>query len=94
LTHFSPRPIIPAFPEHIKEQVRKQFFVRNVEEASVIADGLTWIALLIMQDCRNNVAQEKKMWLTFGTIVREGGWSYLKGMAAQYRQACKSIPYQ
>ena len=77
---------IPLFPQSMKEQVKKQFLVRNVEEASTVADALTRIALLIMDISHKKPEKEKKMWQTFTQIVKEGGWNYLKRMADYYRE--------
>jgi len=77
---------IPLFPQSMKEQVKKQFLVRNVEEASTVADALTRIALLIMDISHKKPEKEKKMWQTFTQIVKEGGWNYLKQMANYYRE--------
>ncbi len=77
---------IPLFPQSMKEQVKEQFLVRNAEEASTVADALTRIALLIMDISHKKPEKEEEMWQTFTRIVKEGGWDYLKQMAAQYRE--------
>jgi len=70
----------------MKEQVKKQFLVRNVEEASTVADALTRIALLIMDISHEKPEKEKEMWERFTQIIKEGGWNYLKRMADYYRE--------
>lgn len=77
---------IPLFPQPMKELVRKRFLIRNLEEASIVADALNQIVLLIMKGSNNNEEKQAKMWQTFTEIVKEGGWDYLKRMAEQYRQ--------
>jgi hypothetical protein len=82
---------IPLFPQFVKEEIKKRFLVRNVEEASTVADALDKIALLIMKDTEKKPDQKEKMWRVFVEIVKKGGWSYLKRMAAQYREDTKRM---
>ncbi len=77
---------IPLFPQFLKKQVKDKFIVRNAEEALTVADALSQISLLVMKSSKNSPQQEKKMWHMFTDIVKEGGWSYVKRMAAQYRE--------
>jgi|GEM_PF-4097000 len=77
---------IPLFPEFVKKQIKERFLVRNAEEALSVADALTQIALMIKRVSEDNPVQEEKMWWSFADIVKEGGWSYLRRLAAKYRE--------
>ncbi|MFC1904772.1 hypothetical protein ACFLXT_03345 [Chloroflexota bacterium] len=83
---------IPMFPESMKEQIKKRFLVRNMEEASTVADALSQIAFLIMDNSHKKPEKEKEMWESFTLIVKEGEWDYLNRMAAQYRKDTEKIP--
>ncbi len=45
---------IPLFPQSMKEHVKKQFLVRNVEEASMMGDALRWMAILVERDSKSD----------------------------------------
>ena len=49
-------------------------------------DALSQMALLIMDISYKKPEKEVKMWHEFTEIVKEGEWSYLELMAAQYRK--------
>jgi len=74
----------------MKEQVKKRFLVRNVEEASIVDDALTRIALLIMDISYKKPEKEKERWETFTRIVKDADWSYMERMAAEYRKDSKN----
>lgn len=77
---------IPMFPEFVKEKIKDSFLVRNLEEASIVFDALSQVALVIMKTSDFKLEQNDKMWQGFMSIIRDGGWDYLKKMAFTYRK--------
>ena len=77
---------IPMFPAFVKEGVKKRLLVRNVEEASMVGDALSWMANLIEQDSNSDPKVAVKMWQTFTDTIRVLGWQYMEDMAANFRE--------
>lgn len=80
---------VPMFPDFVKKEMKERFLVKDLEEASIVLDGLFQIALPIITAKDLNPEKEDKMWQEAMGKVRDGKGPYLKQKAAEHNENFK-----